>query len=1132
MTKFSKKWATITASLVLGATALGAGVATWGTGTKTVSAGVSDTGTAPANVVKLETLIDDVSTDFIINNQYANMLQDSSTTGNDAKKIVWNKGSQSSDGVQYTFSTEAGTNGNVYGGNVAYSMSKGPVGFHFKNENESVISFNTRWDNDVRFTLHMRTAKPTGNNGLIVDSSAGLENYGYAIWLRTDMTPNALCYVYTASKTKQNIGGKPNLGKDVIETGALVTVTYGIWTDDNDTPADGTDDKDIVYCKLEKVNESTGEKEVVREYWWDNAITTNTPYYCTAEGTADTSYSSIVFGGWNGATNSMTIEGVSQPLTTLSTTVSETYGKGEDIANVVAPAGYTITSTGTLAKDKNVLNASYSGSYYGQPYQTDTATVIVNTVNYDCTVEGTYAYGTAISELALPEGYAFNTTATRLTKIGRQELAGTYTTEGKTYNVTISVNVTRKVTNIEDLVDEYSDIYVKGDQLGEMQEVWNQGEKTVQITSKYSTTYNVSTKATDEVTEYNGNIVSYSDDSIGYWLMNTDENSVTSVITQWPSSDTTKTNEQLTFRMRGSRFTEESIGGMLFDSARNGDGYYVVLRPSMNQLLFRYRTAVKALASPDTVYINKTEVLEDIAAGDPVKFTFGVTTDDQGTLDTADDKDILYFAVSPINKDTGEIKATKEFTYTIDSSNVYYASETERYTALVYGRPDAVTATVAFEGVERPIFENGYDTTAEEGTYKEGAQLSTVALPSNYTWKNGNEVLKGDEDTYEATYALTYYGKSVSLPVLVRVNVQVIRHTAVFQRADGTEISRTAYEENTTVELPTATLSAGKTVALGWLKGEDLYPVGYEYEVGTLSASEEAVYTLVEIDFAMADGAGVRLVKNGEYGGLRYIVQSSDIDEWFEKYATGIYGLLVPYETEYYDNGFTEEALTKAKALSNRYTDETDYAGYQLYSFAMTDILYSNYNRQFVGGAYITVSFADGTTGKIFTPFAESKNVRSIYDVALKAYADHLAKMNEQTAAGNTPVGLYGTDGVAMLKDYIFDVVDITIDMTTGAVTLSDGVNGLLEALPYTVAPTTATLKGGSASVYVFELTVSDMPEVEDETRIPVLVRIYNNGEYVGTARAVTPVGEVNGETITITFEQDVTAIEYLVEME
>jgi len=249
--------------------------------------------------------------------------------------------------------------------------------------------------------------------------------------------------------------------------------------------------------------------------------------------------------------------------------------------------------------------------------------------------------------------------------------------------------------------------------------------------------------------------------------------------------------------------------------------------------------------------------------------------------------------------------------------------------------------------------------------------------------------------------------------------------------------------------------------------------------------------------------------ENG-YGGLRYMAQMPASD-WAVSESVTFKTMIVP--TDLIDGGVLTVNEADAQKAAATVADMTDGGkDYKIALFAITNIKHENYDRKFTGAAYLEVTYADGETGYVMT---DTKSV-SVYDLAVEAYAANAKKIAETSAP------LYSDDNVAMLKQYINGVVDISYVETSDTLTITLVDNGLELPQGYTLdsEETEVTENGEAYTVSVtlnVEGSVLETLLVDGESQAPVIVR--NNNAETYTSVAVTREYDAAAHTLKLTFD-------------
>ena len=81
------------------------------------------------------------------------------------------------------------------------------------------------------------------------------------------------------------------------------------------------------------------------------------------------------------------------------------------------------------------------------------------------------------------------------------------------------------------------------------------------------------------------------------------------------------------------------------------------------------------------------------------------------------------------------------------------------------------------------------------------------------------------------------------------------------------------------------------------------------------------------------------------------------------------------------------------------------------------DTFISNFNRKFSARAYLEIAYADGSVGKVYTAYEESKNAFAVNYIAKKALED----------ASTNPTK-YSEDEVKVFNGYVNSVIEVVYD--------------------------------------------------------------------------------------------------------
>ncbi len=197
----------------------------------------------------------------------------------------------------------------------------------------------------------------------------------------------------------------------------------------------------------------------------------------------------------------------------------------------------------------------------------------------------------------------------------------------------------------------------------------------------------------------------------------------------------------------------------------------------------------------------------------------------------------------------------------------------------------------------------------------------------------------------------------------------------------------------------TITDEGGNTLATGadaltydgtTLNGNDNYFVGFLYNgvyyktvaeiVG--AATEEAV-TVVAKTLYVKTGTGASVRVTGTPG-LRF-------DAYADTEATA-YGVILSAPELFGSNEFTIEALTENGVnFKNAYSGAEGFKSevrdsVNFYSIVLQNVKEANFKKYFAARAYVTVTYADGSSVNVYSDYSHADNSRSISEVAKIAY--------------------------------------------------------------------------------------------------------------------------------------------------
>ena len=169
--------------------------------------------------------------------------------------------------------------------------------------------------------------------------------------------------------------------------------------------------------------------------------------------------------------------------------------------------------------------------------------------------------------------------------------------------------------------------------------------------------------------------------------------------------------------------------------------------------------------------------------------------------------------------------------------------------------------------------------------------------------------------------------------------------------------------------------------------GAGLYPAGYEYVI-----TPNDKLTAVFVDFSVLTGASIRL--EAPYG-IRFFTQVLSADYNTLTYYLGTqnfnFGMLM-LPTDVFEEAFTHVDYQKEGFIDFKelllITEESEQlkgiyqSNYKYYTGMYIDMPNEYIARSFSARAYMSVNYADGTKGYIYSNFDEENNSRSAYNVA------------------------------------------------------------------------------------------------------------------------------------------------------
>ena len=397
-----------------------------------------------------------------------------------------------------------------------------------------------------------------------------------------------------------------------------------------------------------------------------------------------------------------------------------------------------------------------------------------------------------------------------------------------------------------------------------------------------------------------------------------------------------------------------------------------------------------------------------------------------------------------------------------------YFTAGQEYIQIVGYSQNATTASSADVAVYNFKVNNGVATLAFEGTftgtycYNAPKGSTAVIYGSIRTYTNATTDTGTDVSVSGDTVTFSYGQPATSLEGLIKgldntyvykddlatalsIDIGTIEtptYSATLEDMEGNTLK--AFADVEAVKLPGSTLAD----FAGWYNKADskLYKAG---EIVALTAN--TAFVEVATGVALADGAAVRLKNDTTgVGGLRF-------EAVFSKAAYELLGAGVTVQGGVIPTDLMGEtfALNDANAKYVDLTKTVEVDGEYHAYITLTNIKLENFQREFSARAFVTVTYADGTTATIASAYDEEKNSRSIYEVAVKAYNS----------------GKYG--GNEVLKYYLNNAVNVAVETNEGvaSITTAHAYDGLKADFVRGYAVSNVVIEDGEAT---FTVTLAD----------------------------------------------------------
>lgn len=519
-----------------------------------------------------------------------------------------------------------------------------------------------------------------------------------------------------------------------------------------------------------------------------------------------------------------------------------------------------------------------------------------------------------------------------------------------------------------------------------------------------------------------------------------------------------------------------------------------------------------------------------LSNGDQLLVTFGAvpvagTEDSEGALSD------FYLKVVKVNSSNNEVVLCDHLTTPLSSNErTSYVGTPSRM--FVTTSTDAKLLLGGVDAPFRTINSDYFDVTATEDQ-----PLSSLSLGGIYSWSDPSSLFVADQLAYDALLD-NYYGfelNDYAIKVTIK-GVDKLESRDIKLSYNGGE-TLVRVKENAPYTFEEFVGDENK-LFIGWVYNGKLYPAGYQ--ISYANVQDNMVFELAEIGFALEVGASVRykVDENGQ-AGMRFTLNINKAD--FEKYSAfislnDIYSAIVPTDTYVNAEGELLDIPSAFKTALNVEDGTIKTEGDVVsVAFAITNIAYSNFNRDFSGVAYLNVNYETGAK-LVATDYNKANNSRSVYDVALKLLDNHAASLNNNDEFAGT----LSENQVEILGNYVNQTVDIVLteDKGTNKITiekadaLDKGYANVETDDSYTVELYSCEYNDGSYEVTItvtfaegYELGTgfSKFTESQGEQwwQIPVTVRVSDGTVIKGICRlgvngAVVANGVVDSSATTV----------------
>lgn len=334
-----------------------------------------------------------------------------------------------------------------------------------------------------------------------------------------------------------------------------------------------------------------------------------------------------------------------------------------------------------------------------------------------------------------------------------------------------------------------------------------------------------------------------------------------------------------------------------------------------------------------------------------------------------------------INVADGEVVTPLKLEFT--GSDYQVIADVNVYRYIVYFNDLGTGSAVTFAGNASVTVNDTDDTTAE-----------------SYFWANGKLAILLPKDDYpvDKEFKITVNPCRLgSYYITEGVTIYAYDKEVTLK----TEVTYTLNGANYTKAIVWGETGFNSVFSASIAETDGVKVIGYTYEDKLYSSLSKIYEKITEngedapkaVNFAvetikLSNERGAYIRTNSDYQGLRFVTSVSE-----QKHANvteyGMYFTSVSFlnsealkgDFKKIENGVNGYKISSASANFNSWIKGD---GYEYYS-AVIDLSPVNYNKKFTVCAYVTVSYADGTSEEILAAYDSEANVRSAYEVASAA---------------------------------------------------------------------------------------------------------------------------------------------------